>query len=102
MTEGRVGHLEDISLRFQQLGIVDANSSLIRRWRSPAADNDHPRSWLLVLLHLVNIGMLVPKEEDGQVGPSKIRDTPPLCRLNDHHVHLNLLLAITHRLLVAA
>jgi len=97
-----VGHLDDIRLRFQQLGIVDASPSLIWQWHSPAADNDHPHSWLLLLLHLVNIGILVPSEEDGQLGPGKFRDTPPLCRLNDHHVHLNLLLALTHCLLVAA
>ncbi len=57
---------------------------------SPSADNDHLHSWLLVLLHL------------GYIGPGKFRDIPPLCRLNDHRVPLNLLLALTHGLLVAA
>ena len=43
--------------------------------------------------------MLVPSEEDGQIGPGKFRDIPTLCRLDDHCIPLNLLLALTHGLL---
>ena len=44
--------------------------------------------------------MLVPSEEDGQVGSGKFRDIPPLRRLNDHRVSGNLLLTHTHGLLL--
>ena len=80
MTKGRVGHLNDVRLCLQQLGVVDFGPSLVRRWRPPTADNVHPGSKLLILLHLTNIGMLVLSEEDGQVGSGKFCDIPPLRR----------------------
>ena len=99
VTNGRVGHLDNVGLRTQHLFFIGVGPSLERWWSFSAVFDSHPCD-KLGLLQPRNLWMLVPREEGCEVSRRQRRQILPLPLENIQSDILILFLALTQRLVL--